>query len=111
MYGDEWENDWAKKMGNDVITWGPDAELTPKGREEALVHLPNPRCSLVTVTDLFTRKQTIQKGWKKNLDAGAPLPNRWLLSPMTRAADTMALSWGPYLHDETPLFVEVSTRL
>ena len=55
--------------------------------------------------------QTIQKGWKKNLDAGAPLPQKWLLSPMTRAADTMSLSWGPYIHDETPLFVEVSRNL
>ncbi|KAG7548937.1 hypothetical protein FFLO_03142 [Filobasidium floriforme] len=84
-YGDDWEENWAKKSGNEIITWGPDAELTPKGREEAL---------------------TLQKGWKKNLDAGAPLPEKWLLSPMTRAADTMALTWGANLQDQTPIFCE-----
>ena len=36
-YGDKWEDEWSKKAGNEMITWGPDAELTPKGREEALV--------------------------------------------------------------------------
>jgi hypothetical protein len=52
--------------------------------------------------------QTLQKGWKKNLDAGAPLPEKWLLSPMTRAADTMALTWGANLRNQTPIFCEVS---
>lgn len=52
--------------------------------------------------------QTLQKGWNENLKAGAPRPEKWLLSPMTRAADTMALTWGRNLRDVTPVFCEVS---
>jgi hypothetical protein len=40
FYGDKWD-EWRTKTGDDRVTWGPDAELTPKGRMEALVRTHN----------------------------------------------------------------------
>jgi hypothetical protein len=53
----------------------------------------------------------MQKGWKKNLAEGAPLPELWLCSPLTRTADTMRLSFGDILDGQTPILKEVSRNL
>jgi hypothetical protein len=33
----EWEMDWCKRNGDGVHVWGPDAELTELGQNQALV--------------------------------------------------------------------------
>jgi len=81
----EWEFVWAKLNGNFKEVWGPDAELTPLGEAQALA---------------------VQEGWKVNLAAGAPKPETFWVSPLTRTAETMRLSFGKILDDEKPLFVE-----
>ncbi len=51
--------------------------------------------------------QAVQNGWKANLAAGAPKPETFWVSPLTRTANTMRLSFGELLEGETPVFVEV----
>ncbi|GHJ85537.1 hypothetical protein NliqN6_1939 [Naganishia liquefaciens] len=80
-----WELDYTKRNGDGKIVWGPDAELTPLGQSQALA---------------------VQEGWKRNLALGAPMPETWLCSPLTRTADTMRLSFGDILDDKQPIFVE-----
>ncbi|KAJ9109109.1 hypothetical protein QFC21_000437 [Naganishia friedmannii] len=80
-----WELDLTKRNGDGEIVWGPDAELTPLGEKQAL---------------------TVQEGWKRNLALGAPMPDVWFCSPLTRTAETMRLSFGEILEGKTPIFVE-----
>ncbi|KAJ9110182.1 hypothetical protein QFC20_003034 [Naganishia adeliensis] len=80
-----WELDYTKRNGDREIVWGPDAELTPLGQSQALA---------------------VQEGWKRNLALGAPLPQLWICSPLTRTADTMRLSFGDILDGKKPIFVE-----
>ncbi|KAJ9128176.1 hypothetical protein QFC24_000468 [Naganishia onofrii] len=80
-----WELDLTKRNGDGEIVWGPDAELTPLGEKQAL---------------------TVQEGWKRNLALGAPMPEVWFCSPLTRTAETMRLSFGDILEGKTPIFVE-----
>lgn len=81
----EWELDWARRNGDGVRTWGPDAELTSLGENQA---------------------RQVHAGWKRQLAEGAPRPQRWICSPLTRTADTMRLSFGELLDGETPVFTE-----
>jgi broad specificity phosphatase PhoE len=52
---------------------GPDALLTPLGIEQAL---------------------TANSAWKIQLNASAPLPQKFLSSPLSRAASTLNLTWS-----------------
>ncbi|KAH8080188.1 histidine phosphatase superfamily [Filobasidium floriforme] len=80
-----WDGDYAKRTTDGEIVWGPDAELTPLGQQQAI---------------------TLHEAWKSNLAAGCPKPEKWLCSPFTRTADTMRLSFGEVLKGEKPVFVE-----
>lgn len=68
---------------------GPDALLTPKGIQQALV---------------------ANAAWKAQIDASVPLPQTFLSSPLSRAASTLNLTWSdiaiqisPFVK---PIFVE-----
>lgn len=80
-----WEVKWCRLNGDGKYVWGPDPELTELGEQQALA---------------------VQEGWKSALAAGGPRPEKWLCSPLTRTADTMRLSFGDIISDETPVFKE-----
>jgi broad specificity phosphatase PhoE len=68
---------------------GPDALLTPKGIQQALV---------------------ANAAWKAQISASAPLPQKFLSSPLSRAASTLNFTWSdiaiqtsPFMN---PVFVE-----
>jgi hypothetical protein len=48
----------------------------------------------------------LNEAWLANLSAGCPKPEEWYVSPFTRTADTMRLSFGDVLGGKTPVFVE-----
>jgi broad specificity phosphatase PhoE len=55
------------------MTWGPDALLTPTGEDQA---------------------RAIAAAWTAPARAGVPVPTAFYTSPLTRAADTLALTFG-----------------
>lgn len=71
-----WDDYWSKLNGDDEITWGPDPELTPLGKEQA---------------------RTVNAIWKQEIEAGMPLPISLYCSPFTRALDTLRISFGEFL--------------
>ncbi|GAA5877258.1 hypothetical protein JCM16303_006217 [Sporobolomyces ruberrimus] len=89
QYGSEaWNNHWSMEYGDGNITWGPDPELTPLGREQA---------------------KAVNRAWKKEIQAGVPLPSRLYSSPLSRAALTLDITWSDLLIDngeQRPLFIE-----
>ncbi|KAF8605277.1 hypothetical protein BDV93DRAFT_521617 [Ceratobasidium sp. AG-I] len=73
---DAWEKKFSKEFTDGKITWGPDAKLTPLGETQA---------------------KDINKLWKAELgrpNDPAPLPTKWFSSPLTRALETLNLTFG-----------------
>jgi broad specificity phosphatase PhoE len=66
-------NSWSKLNGDENSTWGPDALLTPTGEGQA---------------------HEIAAAWDAQGAAGAPLPTAFYVSPLTRAVDTLTLTFG-----------------
>ena len=74
-----WDTRWAFLTGDDEITWGPDAELTPLG---------------------VSQTQAIRKCWQTEAVYRAPITKdemKWYVSPMTRTGQTILGSWGDLL--------------
>ncbi|RDB24444.1 hypothetical protein Hypma_008411 [Hypsizygus marmoreus] len=67
-----WDDYWSKLNGDGEITWGPDAELTSKGKDQALA---------------------ATAAWRTELAAGIPLPGRFYTSPLTRSLDTCKITF------------------
>ncbi|GAA6061935.1 hypothetical protein JCM10212_001503 [Sporobolomyces blumeae] len=88
-YGtDAWNNRWSMEYGDANMTWGPDPSLTPLGESQA---------------------RAVNRAWKRELQAGVPLPQKLYSSPLSRSAKTLELTWGDVLienGDVTPLIVE-----
>lgn len=82
----EWDDHWSLLNGDGTVVWGPDAELTQLGKNQA--------------SDNNT-------AWKAQLDLGVPLPSRYFVSPFTRALDTMRLTWDSIGYSgDRPLVME-----
>ncbi|KAL1690912.1 histidine phosphatase superfamily [Schizophyllum commune] len=71
-----WDDYWAKLNGDDEITWGPDPELTPLGKDQA---------------------RDVNAMWKQEIQGGMPLPDFLYSSPFTRALDTLRITLGDFL--------------
>lgn len=90
-YGAEWETKWKLEYGDGELVWGPDAELTELGCEQAKAN---------------------HTAWREQLQKGVPLPQVFYSSPFIRALDTMEYTWlGLMLYDKQkieapPLVVE-----
>ncbi|GAA94179.1 uncharacterized protein L969DRAFT_93560 [Mixia osmundae IAM 14324] len=86
-----WDCYWSMENGNQSMTWGPDALLTPRGLQQAA---------------------EAHRAWQRELKAGAPLPQLFYSSPLSRAASTLKITWtdiviGPKAPTEqTPIFKE-----
>ncbi|CAE6452328.1 unnamed protein product [Rhizoctonia solani] len=89
----EWENHWSKLNGNNEMTWGPDAKLTPLGETQA---------------------KEVNALWKQELsrpDDPIPLPTKLFSSPLARALATLDLTFKDILPGdentkEKPLVLE-----
>ncbi|CAH2350535.1 probable phosphoglycerate mutase Pmu1p [[Candida] railenensis] len=73
-YGnDAWNEYWSKLNGDDEMIWGPDAELTQKGRGQA---------------------KDNWREWERQIKgANAPIPTKFYSSPLSRSIDTLILTW------------------
>lgn len=106
-----WDTDYARRNGDDEITWGPDAYLTPLGEEQSRVCPQYLHTSDICPSKPLARSQTLGRAWKANLAADCPRPEKWFLSPFTRTSDTMKLSFGEeVLQGASVTFVEVSAE-
>lgn len=65
---------------------GPDADLTPLGKTQAKV---------------------AATAWTRELADGAPFPDLFLSSPMTRAADTLRITWMDQGKEVRPVIREL----
>ncbi|ODV92527.1 hypothetical protein CANCADRAFT_20709, partial [Tortispora caseinolytica NRRL Y-17796] len=73
LYGTEdWDNYWSKLYNDGNITWGPDAMLTDKGIDQA---------------------KYAGEVWENELRKGAPIPQSFYSSPLSRSADTLRYTW------------------
>ncbi|KAF8599467.1 phosphoglycerate mutase-like protein [Ceratobasidium sp. AG-I] len=79
LYGTgDWDNHWSKLNGDGNITWGPDAELTELGQQQA---------------------QLAHNVWATELAKAdpVPLPTKLFSSPMSRAASTLEITFDDIL--------------
>lgn len=69
------------------MTWGPDAQLTPKGISQA---------------------ERVHALWSQELHSGGgiPLPTKLYVSPLSRALHTFQLSFAGIVDDPPPTIVE-----
>ncbi|KAK7062789.1 putative phosphoglycerate mutase pmu1 [Paramarasmius palmivorus] len=85
-YGTEaWDDYWSKLDGDGELVWGPDAELTPLGEDQA---------------------RAVNQAWKTELAFNIPLPKRRYSSPMTRALNTYLLTFEDIPLVGRPLVLE-----
>lgn len=68
----EWHLKWSRLNSDDEISWGPDADLTELGIEQAWEN---------------------HRAWKTQLMNGAPWPSRFYVSPLTRSIRTHNITW------------------
>ncbi|KAI0034919.1 phosphoglycerate mutase [Vararia minispora EC-137] len=82
-----WDEKWALLDGDGEIIWGPDPLLTALGEEQAV---------------------QAHDAWKREIDVGAPIPTRFICSPMHRALRTYEISWGDIVSakEVPPLILE-----
>lgn len=71
-----WDCYWSEKMTDGQLVWGPDARLSALGKDEA---------------------QQAAKAWTRELAHHAPLPELFILSPLSRAIETMLIT-GVWKH-------------
>ncbi|KAF8064320.1 histidine phosphatase superfamily [Lyophyllum atratum] len=75
-----WNDVWSKLDGDGVLVWGPDAELTPNGEAQAAV---------------------ARDAWRREREAGIPLPGRFYVSPLSRALRTLEITMRGLLSEHT----------
>jgi len=75
---------WSALKTDGELTWGPDPVLTEVGKQQA---------------------RHVNSIWKKEVANGMPLPTAWYCSPLTRAAETLEISYDGLLN-KSPLFIE-----
>jgi len=72
----EWDEKWSVLYGDGELTWGPDPRLTAIGEEQA---------------------RSAHAAWERELLNGAPVPQRFYCSPLTRAIRTLELTFESVL--------------
>ncbi|KAJ7328507.1 histidine phosphatase superfamily [Mycena albidolilacea] len=84
-YGNQaWDDYWSKLDGDGALYWGPDAELTAIGKDQAAA---------------------VNKRWKEELAAMIPLPDKLYCSPMRRAIQTNIITFEG-VSSRRPVIVE-----
>ncbi|KAJ7665583.1 histidine phosphatase superfamily [Mycena rosella] len=83
-----WDDYWSKLNGDGELTWGPDAELTTVGKDQAAA---------------------VNKLWKDEAVFGIPPPQKAYCSPMTRAMQTNVITFAG-ISSERTVVLEVNCR-
>ncbi|PVF96751.1 phosphoglycerate mutase-like protein [Serendipita vermifera] len=79
-YGTQaWDDYWSKLNGDGELVWGPDAELTPLGIEQA---------------------QNVSRMWKEEQANEMPLPDMMYLSPFRRALHTDMITFNGWFFQD-----------
>lgn len=73
----EWDRHWSKLNGDGELVWGPDAELTPLGIQQA---------------------DEINAMWIEETKRGIPTPDVLYMSPLRRAIHTGVLSFDGWFY-------------
>ncbi|CAK7890883.1 hypothetical protein CAAN1_01S00936 [[Candida] anglica] len=81
---EDWFNKWRLLGTDGELTWGPDANLTPLGVNQA--------------------KENNQL-WKEQLAKGAPFPTKFIVSPLQRSSHTLVHTWEG-INIPNPIVVE-----
>lgn len=81
--GKEWIDKWRFLGTDGVINWGPDPELTEKGKLQAAEN------------EVFLKSQLLK---------GMPIPSKFFVSPLKRSVETMFIEWEGLV--EEPMVVE-----
>ncbi|KAF8693835.1 hypothetical protein AX14_002251 [Amanita brunnescens Koide BX004] len=81
----EWDEHWSKLNTDGEIRWGPDAELTPLGIDQAA---------------------DARSAWKEELAFDAPLPDKMYCSPLTRALRTHQITYQDHIPPGRPVVIE-----
>ncbi|KAG0140301.1 hypothetical protein CROQUDRAFT_665384 [Cronartium quercuum f. sp. fusiforme G11] len=70
-----WDCKWSELNGDGNLTWGPDARLSEQGKSEVII---------------------AKKAWEREISNGLPLPELMIVSPLSRAIETMKITglWG-----------------
>jgi len=90
LYGDDmWDCHWSMQYGDNNFTWAPDPHLTEQGLAEA---------------------EIARKGWVRELNLGAPLPQSFYSSPLSRSASTMQITWSEHLKPGQTIVVKEGWR-
>lgn len=89
-YGLEaWHEKWHLLETDGEIVWAPDPQLTPRGEAQAKEN-----------HDL----------WQLQLKEGAPVPQKFFVSPLQRLCQTFAITWDGLLDPKTPVVVDELLR-
>ncbi|KAI9625376.1 hypothetical protein KEM48_010948 [Puccinia striiformis f. sp. tritici PST-130] len=77
-----WDCYWSEKNTDGELIWGPDARLSEQGKREA---------------------RLASKAWKIQLDNDLPFPQLFILSPLSRAIETMRITgvWNHVSNNRT----------
>ncbi|KAG8983388.1 hypothetical protein FRB93_007292 [Tulasnella sp. JGI-2019a] len=92
-YGEEWGKKWGMLNGDGTLVWGPDAELSPVGIDQA---------------------RAANALWKREIAVGMPLPTQLYSSPFVRAAKTCKVTFDDLLIANgkvKPLIIEMLREL
>jgi len=84
-----WDEKWSLIDGDGELTWGPDPRLTPIGEEQA---------------------HSAHAAWERELRNGAPVPQRFYCSPLTRAIHTLELTFENILPTHMKPFILENCR-
>ena len=70
---------------------------------------PRESTTEVAIPLLYCDRKAVGVAWKFILDQGAPKPEKFLVSPLVRAIETMKIAYGDMINENTrPVVVEAS---
>jgi len=75
-----WDSYWSELDGDGVLVWGPDAQLTDLGVQQA---------------------QSVHQAWVNEIPSGVPIPSLFYSSPLSRAAKTCEITWSDIIIPNT----------
>ncbi|KAI0005472.1 histidine phosphatase superfamily [Russula compacta] len=81
-----WNEKWSLINGDGELTWGPDPHLNTVGEDQA---------------------DNAHDAWEREIRRGIPIPQKFYCSPLTRAMQTLEITFEDILPDHvTPLILE-----
>lgn len=86
---EEWHKKWHRLETDGEIVYAPDPQLTPLGEQQAAEN---------------------HEAWLREIDLGAPIPHRFIVSPLQRLCRTLQITWNGLRPRTTPVEVDELIR-